>query len=846
MQSKSKTSIAIALFLVFAFAFSLVASPAVHGQTAGTKKTYAYIGAIPNPVGVGQEVLLHVGITHELQSVEMGWEDLSVTIEKPDGTTQTISNIRTDSTGGTGAVFTPNTAGTYYLQTHFPEQVTTPTKAAGSMFTGFVPAGTIFLASVSEKLALVVQEERIPYYSGKPLPTEYWTRPIDAQLREWGVIAGNWIWGAGTFGGAEVPNQLAPYNDDAPETAHVLWAKPFTTGGVAGGSEHSMTSGDAYEGKFPGPVILHGKLYYTEGGSRGSAPVVYHCVDLHTGEELWTKTFLDNRTISFGHVQLWDAWNYHAVFSYLWITTGGMSFFGPPEPETWYAFDPFNGDWRITIKNVPSGTTLRDAKGGLYRLQMNQMGSWMALWNFTAFVQNTGFGSDQGSWGNNANMRTFDAVTDMAAPLAWSWNVTIPAGLPGSLLEAELGDRVVGGAASTTQVVSWALSLKPGQIGQTLYAPKTWTAPADWAAGNVTVSLAGSSLAEKVFVAWVKETREYYGFSTDNGNYLWKTEPQFYMDYHVATETAIAYGKLFSVGVSGIVYAYNLTTGQRAWTYEMTDIFQEILWANNWWGQLMFITDGKLYVGHSEHSPLNPLARGAPFVCLDIETGEAIFRVDGMFRQSHWGGTAAIGDSIIATQDSYDQRVYAVGKGPSSLTVTAPDIGVELGKSALVRGSVLDISPGTEDASLKLRFPNGVPVVADESQSDWMLYVYKQFSRPTDATGVEVVIEVLDPNNNFYQVGTATSDATGFFSLDFTPEVPGKYTIIASFAGSKAYYGSFAETAIVVEEATVEPTPEPTQTPQSMADQYFLPVSGGIIAAIAIVGVVLALLLRKR
>jgi len=49
---------------------------------------------------------------------------------------------------------------------------------------------------------------------------------------------------------------------------------------------------------------------------------------------------------------------------------------------------------------------------------------------------------------------------------------------------------------------------------------------------------------------------------------------------------------------------------------------------------------------------------------------------------------------------------------------------------------------------------------------------------------------VLDPNNNFYQVGTATSDATGFFSLDFTPEVPGKYTIIASFAGSKAYYGS--------------------------------------------------------
>jgi hypothetical protein len=40
-------------------------------QDADAKKTYAYIGAIPNPAGVGQEVLLHVGITQELQSVEM-------------------------------------------------------------------------------------------------------------------------------------------------------------------------------------------------------------------------------------------------------------------------------------------------------------------------------------------------------------------------------------------------------------------------------------------------------------------------------------------------------------------------------------------------------------------------------------------------------------------------------------------------------------------------------------------------------------------------------------------------------------------------------------------------------
>jgi hypothetical protein len=159
---------------------------------------------------------------------------------------------------------------------------------------------------------------------------------------------------------------------------------------------------------------------------------------------------------------------------------------------------------------------------------------------------------------------------------------------------------------------------------------------------------------------------------------------------------------------------------------------------------------------------------------------------------------------------------------------------------------VTDVSPGTKDESLTVRFPNGVPAVSDASQSDWMLHVYKQFALPTSATGVDVVVEVLDPNNNYYEVGKATSDATGFYSLAFTPEVTGKYTIVARFAGSGAYYGSFSETAVQVDEAVSTVTPEPTKAPANAADLYLLPGIGAIIAAIAIVGVVLALLLRKR
>jgi hypothetical protein len=124
-----------------------------------------------------------------------------------------------------------------------------------------------------------------------------------------------------------------------------------------------------------------------------------------------------------------------------------------------------------------------------------------------------------------------------------------------------------------------------------------------------------------------------------------------------------------------------------------------------------------------------------------------------------------------------------------------------------------------------------------------MLYVYKQFARPADVIGVEVLISVLDPNNNCYEVGRVTSDASGFYHCSFTPPVPGKYTIYATFAGSKAYYGSQAETAITVDSAPAE-TPPPTPTPAPMTDTYVTGFGIGIIIAI-VIGFAL-LLLRKH
>jgi len=789
------STISLTLLLIVSAMFATL--PFVAGQTGGEKMTYAFIGAIPNPVGVNQVVLLHVGVTQELQSVDMGWEGLSVTIKDPEGEVITLTDITTDSTGGTGETFTPTKVGTYELQTHFPEQVTTETKAAGSMFTGYVPVGTVMLASESDVLELEVQQDAIPYYPGQPEPNEYWTRPIDAQLREWWPIAGSWLWGAGTFGGADVPNRYAPYNDYAPDSAHVLWTKPFTIGGLAGGStgNHGLECGDAYEGKWGGSLVLCGKLYYRSGAY--DQPYVYHCVDIHTGEEQWAKTFQDGETLDFGQLFYWDSYNYHGVFPYLYVATGGGGFFfGPAGPETWTAYDPYTGDWRFTIENVPAGTKVTGPNGEFFKFDVDLTAARLAVWNMTAVISN------EGSWGSAAHLQTHDG--DVAS--AWTLNVSIPTGLTGSVQSIKFGDKIVGGSVSTTEVTSWGINLNAseGAIGAELFR-NTWTAPPEWELGNQTVSWAGTSIEEGVFVVWSKETRQYYAFSTETGEHLWTTDSQYYLDFHVATETAIVYGKLYSCGVSGIVYCYDLSNGSRLWTYEATDPYQEILWTNYWWAQIIFITDGKLYIGHSEHSVIDPKPRGAPFQCIDAETGELLWRVDGMFRQTHWGGTGVIGDSVFATQDSYDQRVYAVGKGPSELTTSINNNVVSVGSTVMVGGTVMDVSPGTKDDNRLLRFPTGVPAVSDESMSDWMLYVYKQFPRPADATGVTVKFEAVNPNGEYEQLGEAISDSYGNYAFEFKPGAIGQYMIIATFQGSNSYYPSTAVTYVSVVAAEADP-----------------------------------------
>jgi hypothetical protein len=383
----------ITLILTLTLSAIITFTPTATAQNEGVLvNPYVYVNAVPNPNQVNRIELIHVGSEWPLPSVDIGWQNLEVEITAPDGSVTLIENIKTDSTGGTAITFTPTQIGTYLIRNHFPEQLA-PMGGEGG-FVVVAPGGATMIDSWTDPLEFVIQEEPISTFPTQPLPNFYWTRPIDEQLWNWRAISGNYL-GYWSTMDSPSPDAAVLYgegNADAPNTAHILWAKPVTMGGLAGipltepwGFEES----DAYEPKFTGTVVLGGILFYNEFESTGSETGLERnviAVDLRTGEELWHKPLLDldgnNRILDFGQEFFWDSYNYHGVFPYLWTVAG----------STWNAYDAFTGRWEYTMQGVPNGAQIRGTKGEIFIYTYNLNQGWMTLWNSSRVV------ADRGSW----------------------------------------------------------------------------------------------------------------------------------------------------------------------------------------------------------------------------------------------------------------------------------------------------------------------------------------------------------------------------------------------------------------------------------------------------------------
>jgi len=823
-RRKSKATI-VALFLLFAMAVSLVALPAATAHDPPWKiATYVKIHVNPNPVGVGQETFIVMFTTWALPGAAVGndirFHDFKLTITKPDGTKEIKDwPVVPDSGGSAWIVYTPDQLGTYTLLLEYPGQTYT--------WSGSYQNDTLLPSSATA--TFTVQEEPVGKTPDVPLPTEYWTRPINAQNLPWASISSNWIYPAA--------DDRWQKDGSAPRSSHVMWTKILDLGGLVGGTtipDATYYSGFSYETRFNDPMIISGILYYRVSLNHAGSGGGFAAVDLRTGEEIWYR---DDILPSMGQLYEHDTQNQHGtVAGILWQTVG----------STWRAYDALTGKDLFNLTGVPSGTEVYTDKGEIVRYVLNYRNGWLALWNNTAAE---GYGELYGAPAWRPSGKTIDASD------AYSWNVTIP-DLPGdsspSIVGIIPGDLILGRSSNVAlssnwrvtpdPYTMWAISDKPESRGQLLWI-KNYPAPPN----NLTRMVAHQPIdpVNRVFLMSDREINRRYGYSLDNGELLWSTDvEERAIQYYSARQGFPAYGNLYISGYGGEILCYSTKNGTLLWKYNNTDSGLDTPW-----GliptHISAVADGVVYAFSGEHSPNTPLYKGYRVRAVDAYTGEELWTILG-WSASGLGTTLApiaIADGYLVYLNAYDGQIYAIGKGPSATTVSAsPKVSVH-GSSVLVEGTVIDTAAGTKQDEQAARFPNGVPAVSDESMTEWMEYVYEQQPRPADAVGVEVVVSVLDPNNNFYEVGRTTSDATGFFSCAFTPEVPGKYTIIATFEGSKAYYGSSAETAINVEEAPAA-TPAPTPVPQAPVETYFAVSTIAIIITI-VVGFAL-LLLRKR
>jgi outer membrane protein assembly factor BamB len=286
--------------------------------------------------------------------------------------------------------------------------------------------------------------------------------------------------------------------------------------------------------------------------------------------------------------------------------------------------------------------------------------------------------------------------------------------------------------------------------------------------------------------------------------------------------------------------AYNATTGELVWTYNAEGVGEESPYGN-YPIQVEAVAGDKIYTASWEHSYTHPLIRGPNLRCVNATDGTEVWSI------LDFGPGAAVADGRLVSSNSMDNMIYCYGKGPSGTTVAASPVVSVHGSNVVISGTVTDqTTTGRRNTNDLVDFTlQGTPAISDEDMSAYMEYLFMQQVYPADAKGVEVVLTVVDPNSNVYEIGRTTSDVNGFYSLTFEPLVPGDYTIVASFEGSASYYGSQAVTALNVEEAPAA-TAEPTPPPASVADMYLIPSVAGIIVAILVIGIVIILMLRKR
>jgi hypothetical protein len=874
-------AILIAAILTISIGTSIALLPIANAHTPPWQiLTSSFIHVAPDPAGLGQTVTVGFWVNEPPPTASGPYGDrfgnITVKMTLPDGTTQTLGPFTTDDTGGTYTTITPTQLGAYTFQMIFGGwtlQGTNPPPGSPSAF-----IGDYFMPSTSAVVALTVQQEPVSGVSVAPLPTTYWQTPINAMnVQNWYPLAGASliVTGYSTSSGAlyNISSNYNPYTE-APQTPHIIWTRPVAFGGVLGGQFGGTTtfgnyySTEQYEHKYE-QIVMNGYLYYTMFPGSSVNPVGNVCIDLRTGQTVWTddatnygggspaQTALTSNglvtPLYYGQINDYVSPNQYGAIAYLWTqgVPAGINNTG----TCWNMFDAMTGKYVLSIVNGTTMSMTMDEHGNLIGYYVNSTvtsAPTLNCWNSTQAIIVGTNGITAWQWRPTQNAQILFSRGIM-------WTKPLATNISGNALPSTLsirnndGDIIVMNAyapGSGSFQGGWGIFAGyDAHTGNQLWIQNITTVPF---AGDVNTG--ASACGDGVFTISLKSTFEMSGYSMSTGAKLWTTPLRGYNGaIPDAYSTAggyceiIAGNSIYYAGMGGDIWSLDVHTGAVNWYTNTTTIQGDAgtatpygIWPI-WTFSIGEVADGLLFLseGH-EYSP--PLFIGAKQLAINCTTGELAWAIDSFNVDSH--PITAYG--VMTTLNAYDNQIYAYAKGPSKITVEAPSVGVSTTTPVTITGTVTDISAGSKQAAVALSYPNGLPCVSDASMSSWMESVYMQQPLPNNITGVPVTINVVDANGNYRPIGTTTSNIYGTYSLTWTPDISGDYTVVANFAGTQSYYPSSASTAFHASNPATTLTPA-TVAPQSAADMYFVPAIAGLFAFVAIIGVVIILLvLRKR
>jgi len=877
LQKTKATAITLILMLT-SIAFTVALQPAnAVGESPSNPiisnwNTYLFCMVAPNPVGVGQTVLVNIQLdktSPTATAFNRGdlFDGFTATITKPDGTVETKGPYKSWPTSGTFFYYTPNSVGEYTFQAHFPGQwINGSYLMKSAMFSvtwsnmSFGPPPPLTYETLyckpsdSAAIKVTVQQEQIAHIPNNPLPTDYWTRPINAENKGWSEVADDWLMQSYDKPGRmfTAGNAFSPYAS-APNSAHLLWNRPIEIGGLAGGvrGDSAYYTGLSYE-QFYTPIIIQGQIIYQDHGPTGTTTYGSRCLDLYTGKELW---YMNNTNINFAQVLEIDTPNEHGPLPYLWNTGTGGGFFAAPS-TTWYMYDAFSADddevprLVLTVANVTTGTTRFGPNGEILNFALSGAGANQRLicWNSTRAIYRPG---SIDVWSPSG---TFDGRVGI------EFNVSAPTTATGTLTISDVNVKEGLLLASITdsnvypRVMVDSVYRIPKQDSSGQYPT---TANALWIQNRTnieSVTTFTTFIQDGVYARFQGSLLTVYCYDALTGSQKWEVGPitengWAYFTYLCAN----AYGKIYLSGYDGHVRAYNHADGSLAWDYYFGDAGYENAYGTWPTYNGFTIADGKIFIANDEHSSDSVLWRGGRLWAIDTTTGAGVWNLSGWLRNT------AVADGYLTSYNCLDGQVYVIGKGPSKTTVTASPKIIPKGTAVMIEGTVMDQSPGQPDT----------PCISDESQAAWMEYLHMQKQIPGDATGVPVKLTAIAPNGNSVDIGTATSDMAGNFGLMWTPNSEGQYQIMATFEGTDSYGSSYATTYLGVGAAAPSPsatsppttqppptTPPATETPTPTPSPTTAPPPGGIpieqvyliTAAIVVIAAVAAaaVILRRR